>query len=86
MNKYGIKRRSISDAIYEKHNPNGDPFSIKEVTTIEEAKLYGLGVGVYWGEGNKANKHSVRLGNTDPDLILRFVDFFSLQQKINMNP
>ena len=30
MSKYGIKRRSWSDATYVKRNPNGDPFRFKK--------------------------------------------------------
>jgi hypothetical protein len=37
--------------------------------------LFGLGIGLYWGEGTKANLNSVRLGNTDPLLIQKFIDF-----------
>ena len=37
--------------------------------------LYGLGLGLYWGEGNKKNLNSVRLGNTDPKLIKKFLEF-----------
>ena len=77
MNKYGIERRTISDAIYQKHNPQGDPFAIKPIKTVTDAKLLGLGLGLYWGEGNKANKHSVRLGNTDPELIRVFMEFLT---------
>ena len=75
MDKYAIKRRSISDAIYQLNNPNGDPFSIQPINTIEKAKLFGTGLGLYWGEGNKLNKHSVRLGNTDPGIIKTFIKF-----------
>lgn len=75
MDKYQIKRRSISDAIYQKHNPNGDPFALRPVATKKAAKLLGMGIGLYWGEGNKANKYSVRLGNTDPELINTFIKF-----------
>lgn len=75
MNKYKIKVRSISEAIYIKNNPNGDPFSFKKPETLEEARLYGLGIGLYWGEGTKADKGSVRLGNTDPELIKNFINF-----------
>lgn len=39
--------------------------------------MYGLGIGLYWGEGNKANTHSVRLGNTDPALIRIFLKFLT---------
>lgn len=77
MHKFGIKRRSISQAIYLKHNPNGDPFSIKPIKSMEDAKLLGLGLGLYWGEGNKANEHSLRLGNTDPELIKVFIMFLT---------
>ncbi len=75
MDKYGIKRRSISDAIYQKSNPHGDPFKIKTITTTEDAALLGIGIGLYWGEGNKLGKHSIRLGNTDPGIIKTFIKF-----------
>ena len=32
-------------------------------------------MGLYWGEGTKADKKSVRLGNTDPMLIEKFIEF-----------
>lgn len=77
MQKYGIERRNISDAIYIKHNPKGDPFRIKEIETAEEAKLMGIGIGLFWGEGNKADKYSVRLGSTDPKLMKTFMKFLT---------
>ena len=75
MKRHGIRKRTISEAVYLKSNPDGDPFCFKQPESIEEAVLYGLGMGLYWGEGTKANKHSVRLGNTDPELIKAFMDF-----------
>lgn len=75
MDKYQINRRSISEAVYKKHNPNGDPYKIKPIATLVDAQLLGLGLGLYWGEGTKANKHSVRLGNSDPQLIKQFMLF-----------
>jgi hypothetical protein len=75
MDKYGIKTRSTSEAIYVWHNPNGDPFKFRLPKTIDEAKLFGMGIGLYWGEGTKANKASVRLGNTDPELLNVFIQF-----------
>lgn len=73
--RHQIPRRSISDAIYLKHNPDGDPFRFSRPKTQNEAYLFGLGLGLYWGEGTKSSKGSVRLGNTDPVLITRFIDF-----------
>lgn len=75
MNKYGIKRRSISDAIYGWHNPTGDPFKFRLPRTARENRLFGLGLGLYWGEGTKANKGAIRLGNSDPKLIKVFINF-----------
>ncbi len=97
--KYKIPKRSISEAIYLKNNLQGDPFSLKNVTSIDDSFLSGLGYGLYWGEGNKRNKSAIRLGNTDPSLILKFIDFlkeiwqikpeklkFSLQIFSDMDP
>ncbi len=75
LEKHAIKKRSISEAIYIKHNPDGDPFTIPQINTLEKAELYGLGIGLYWGEGTKANIHAVRLGNSDPNLIKMFMRF-----------
>ncbi len=75
LKKHNIPKRTISDAIYVKHNPNGDPFVVNQPKTIEQAILYGIGIGLYWGEGTKSSKHAVRLGNTDPRLIRKFIDF-----------
>lgn len=73
--KHSIQTRSISDAVYLKNNPNGDPFLFKKPDSIEKALLFGVGIGLYWGEGTKANKTSVRLGNTDPALLKVFIVF-----------
>lgn len=77
MTKYDIKRRSISDAVYQRNNPNGDPFKIKTIKNVEDAKLLGMGIGLYWGEGNKQNPTSVRLGNTDAEIIKTFILFLT---------
>lgn len=75
LGKYSIPKRSISDAIYTKHNPEGDPFSSREFKTSKESFLFGLGLGLYWGEGTKRNPSQVRLGNTDPHLVRTFLNF-----------
>jgi hypothetical protein len=75
LRKYSIPKRSHSDATYVKHNGLVDPFTIKKHLTPTEQRLYGLGIGIYWGEGNKRNIHSVRVGNTDPQLLKTFISF-----------
>ena len=76
MRKFNIPRRSRSEATYVKLNPNGDPFKIKNKLNKEEIELRGIGLGIYWGEGDKSpNNTSVRIGNTDPFLIKKFREF-----------
>ena len=75
MEKYGIKRRSLSEATYLKANPNGDPFKIKNNINAKEMFLYGLGIGIYWGEGDKRSKNALRVANTDPYVIKTFTKF-----------
>ena len=76
--RYDIKKRTISEAIYAKSNPDGDPFLWREPTTLKAARLWGVGMGLYWGEGTKASTHAVRLGNTDPNLIRIFIKFLTV--------
>ena len=75
MNKHHLSRRSRSDAQYTKLNPHGDPFKIKKPSSLKEALMFGLGLGIYWGEGNKSSPHTVRVSNTDPQLIRTFREF-----------
>lgn len=75
MQKYTLRIRSIGDAIYLKNNPDGDPFKFTPPKNLKEAELFGFGLGLYWGEGTKADKGAVRLGNTDPELIVKFIEF-----------
>ncbi len=75
MQKYHIKRRSRSKAAYLKANPYGDPFEEKDFILDKISFLKGLGIGFYWGEGTKADKHSIRIANSDPDFIKLFLKF-----------
>ncbi|MEK9201474.1 MAG: hypothetical protein AAB944_00725 [Patescibacteria group bacterium] len=75
LEKHLIPKRSISAAIYTKHNPQGDPFSRPTLRTNRDSFLFGLGLGLYWGEGTKKNLRTVRLGNTDPHLVKTFLMF-----------
>ncbi len=99
LEKKNIPRRSLSEALYKKHNPKGDPFYKTKINSQEKAFLFGLGLGLYWGEGTKKNRYSVRLGNSDPYLIKSFIIFlkkiyniksdklkFGLQVFNDMNP
>lgn len=84
LKKFSIQKRSISDAVYIQNNPQGDPFNVQKPKVNEEWFLYGLGLGLYWGEGNKRNKNTVRLGNTDPHLLLTFLKFLTYFYKVDV--
>jgi len=75
MQKYGIKRRNHSEATYLKENPHGDPFVIKKSLTSDDTLLFGLGMGIYLGEGNKVEKNSLRVSNTNPLILRLFLRF-----------
>jgi len=75
MRKYGLKRRSRSEAGYIQQNPDGDPFKIRVKLNDKQMFLFGLGLGIYWGEGTKTSKHSLRVTNTNPDIIKYFIRF-----------
>ncbi|HZQ29466.1 MAG TPA: hypothetical protein VFA93_00060, partial [Patescibacteria group bacterium] len=40
-----------------------------------EMFLYGLGLGIYWGEGEKVSSNAIRVANTDPRLLKTFIRF-----------
>lgn len=75
MVEHGIKRRSISEAVYARSNPNGDPFNIKELQGIEDIKLFYTAIGLYLGEGDKKSRHLVKMANTDPYILRIFLKF-----------
>lgn len=83
MKKYGINRRNHSEAQYLLSNPEGDPYNLEKVKNLPKGDsfLLGLNIGLYWGEGEKTTKHSVRVTNSDPYVILRFRDFLINQCK-----
>jgi hypothetical protein len=83
MKQNKISRRTISESVYLKHNPLGDPFIFARPVIHQKNFLFGLGLGLYWGEGTKANKYSIRLGNTDPKLIMCFIVFLETFFKIS---
>jgi hypothetical protein len=75
ISKYSLRRRGLSDALYAKLNPHGDPFKIKKIMNQDEKFLYGLGIGIYWGEGDRRSKNALRVANTDVKLIKMFTKF-----------
>lgn len=83
LEKYEIPKRTISEAMYEYKNPNGDPFSLSNPQTLEEGILFGMGLALYWGEGTKRGNGGVRLSNSDPKLMKKFIEFLERFCKID---
>ena len=75
MTKHGIPRRDTSEAIYQWHNPDGDPFDIRQPKTDEERELFQLAIGLYIGEGKKLDRSEVAIGNANPRVIRVFMQF-----------
>jgi len=75
LSVYKIPKRTISEAIYQKNNPKGDPFTFSYPKSLKKMFLFGLGLGLFWGEGTKRDRHAVRLSNSDPFLIKKYIDF-----------
>ncbi len=83
LNKCEIRKRTISEAMYEYKNPDGDPFSLLEPKTLEDSILFGMGLALYWGEGTKRGNGGVRLSNSDPKLMRKFIEFLEKFFRIN---
>lgn len=75
LKEHKIEKRTISEAIYQLKNPNGDPFCFKKPINLEDSILFGLGLGIYWGEGSKKGSGGLRLTNTDIRMIKVFINF-----------
>lgn len=75
MQQYGFERRTWSEATYVYRNPDGDPFKICMPETSEEWKLFGVGIGLYMGEGARKTKWHVAIVNTNPGVHRTFIVF-----------
>lgn len=85
LSVYKIPKRTISEAIYQKNNPEGDPFIFSYPKSLKKMFLFGLGLGLFWGEGTKRGRHAVRLSNSDPILIKKYIDFLVDIYRIDKN-
>jgi hypothetical protein len=46
--------------------------------------LFGMGLGLYWGEGTKRGKGGMRITNTDAKMIKKFIEFL-VHTNISLN-
>ena len=64
---------------------SGDPFLTKLPKTSQQGILFGLGLGIYWGEGLKRGSAGVRLTNTDARMVKKFICFLEEFFNIDRN-
>ena len=76
LDKYKIKRRTISDAITSIYITRfkKKPFKLKEGLSKAEMELKIAGIMLYWGEGAKSGG-TVKFANSDPEMIKVFLKF-----------
>jgi len=76
LNKSGIKKRTISEAIKKINLTKFDKgnFKIKENLSDLEEELKISGVMLYWGEGTKEG-NTVAFSNSNPEMIALFLKF-----------
>lgn len=55
--------------------------ALEQFTDYYQQPLFTLGLGLYWGEGDKKTRYQVRLTNTDPELIRTFLNFLEAYAK-----
>ena len=49
-----------------------------DIGTLSERELFLSGLYLYWGEGTKSSKGVVAVANTDPSLVLSFLEWFDI--------
>ena len=50
----------------------------KDIGRLTHRDLYIAGLYLYWGEGNKSGQANVGISNTDPSVILAFLDWVKI--------
>ncbi len=83
LQKEGVPRRSLSEAIYKKNNLEGNSFFVQKINSNNKEFYFGLGLGLFWGEGCKKDMRSIRLGNSDPFLIKAFILFLKKSYRVD---
>jgi len=74
LRKAGVQIRSRSQALrvlYKTHTPICSGFK------FSDELLIGLGIGIYLGEGSKNTKHTIKVANTNPDILRLAIKFLA---------
>lgn len=52
----------------------------KDIGKLSRRELFIAGLYLYWGEGNKSGKANIGISNTDPAVILAFLDWADVME------
>ncbi|MBI4354815.1 MAG: hypothetical protein HY597_00005 [Candidatus Omnitrophica bacterium] len=74
MKKHKIPRRTWSESMYVKLNPDGDPFTIPRHLSARQRELLVAGILLYWAEGSK-KREALQLVNLDARMLQLFLKF-----------
>lgn len=80
LKKENTKRRLYLDDLYEKARSD----ALVEYEIYSKNPLFIAGLGLYYGEGNKASKYAVSISNSDYRVLAIFRNF--LVQVCNISP
>lgn len=75
-NEVTEKRRSSRLRTENDKKENAYKLAGRHINSISKQELRFLALGIYWGEGGKVQKGSVRISNSDPEIILIIMKFF----------
>lgn len=64
---------------------NAKEIAKKELGKITKRDLWLLGIGLYWGEGDKSSSEGVKIMNSDPLMIKMMIKWFKEICKLNYN-
>lgn len=68
MDKYGLKRRSVSEGVYCRWNPE-ECFQIREPSSEAERLLKAVGLVIHWCEGLQKTDSTVAITNTNLNML-----------------
>jgi len=72
-----IEKRRASRLLSEKNKRNLISIEAKkDISSLDRRDLKLIGICLYWGEGGKSRRGSVRLSNSDPSIIKIMMRFF----------
>ncbi len=78
MDKYGIRRRTRSDASYLQHNKDLFHIKVKETLTIDEERLKAFALGLLWEGGYINHPHTLAVRSENHQTLNSIVKLLTI--------